>query len=240
MIKILDRHQRIALQLSGGKDSLACLELLRPHLDRITVYWLNTGDSFPETRAQMDVLRQTLPHFVEIKSDVQAVRHTYGLPSDLVPASATQLGRLVGDTAPLLQDRYACCFLTLMKPMHQRMLADGITLIIRGQRADDTQKAPIQSGTVDEGIEYLFPLQEWTASQVMSYLRAEGVDLPRFYEMLEEAPDCMGCSAWWEKGTAKYLRRYHHAAYQEVQDKLDAIKVAVGLHIEHFNQEVNP
>ena len=35
--------KRVALAFSGGKDSQACLELLRPHLDRVTVYWLNTG-----------------------------------------------------------------------------------------------------------------------------------------------------------------------------------------------------
>ena len=41
---ILDRHERIALQFSGGKDSLALWGLMRPHLDRVVVYHVDTGD----------------------------------------------------------------------------------------------------------------------------------------------------------------------------------------------------
>lgn len=237
--EIIGRHERIALQLSGGKDSLACLYLLREHLDRITVYWLNTGDTFPETLQIIKHVRELAPHFVEIEGRQPAVIDEFGLPSDLVPVSATPLGRLVGHAAPLIQDRYSCCFRVLMQPMHERMIADGITLIIRGQRNDDALKPPLRSGMIDAGIEYLLPVENWTAKQVMDYLRAEWAPVPRFYEMLDEAPDCMTCSAWWEKGAAKYLKRYHYPQYKEVQRRLDAINTAVGEHIANFNKEVS-
>lgn len=235
----IERHDKIALQLSGGKDSLACLYLMRPYLDRITVYWLNTGRTFPETEQTIKAVREFIPHFVEIKSDVDSVHRQSGIPSDIVPASATPFGRLVGHNVPLIQDRYSCCFVTIMRPMHERMIADGITLIVRGQRNSDEVKSPVRSGTIDGGIEYLFPVEDWTAKRVLTYLDGEKAPIPRFYEMLDEAPDCMTCSAWWEKGAAKYLKRYHHAAYEDVQGRLNIINHAVTEHIGNFNKEVS-
>lgn len=43
MKHIIDRHERVVLFFSGGKDSLTCLLLLRPYWDRLTVCWINTG-----------------------------------------------------------------------------------------------------------------------------------------------------------------------------------------------------
>lgn len=235
---VIARHKRIALQFSGGKDSLACLYVMRPWLDRITVYWLNTGRVFPETVQTVEAVKAFIPHFVEIKSDVDAVHAQFGMPSDIVPASATPLGRLVGHGKPAIQDRYSCCFQVVMRPLHERIIADGATLIIRGQRNDDPLKPALRSGMVDAGIEYLFPVEDWSTRQVMDYLRQHNAPIPRFYEMLDEAPDCMTCTAWWEKGVSKYLRRYHGDAYKDVQHKLETIRAAVDDHIADFNSEV--
>lgn len=239
MEDIINRHDRIALQLSGGKDSLACLFLLRPYWDSLTVYWLNTGRAFPETVQVINAVREMVPHLVEVAGNVDAVHSQFGIPSDIVPAGATRIGKAVGHGMPLMQDRYSCCFMTMIRPMHERMIADGITLIIRGQRNDDPLKPAVRSGTVDGGIEYLFPIEDWSQRQVMQYLRDEQAPIPRFYEMLDEAPDCMTCSAWWEKGSAKYLKRYHYPEYQEVQRRLDVINTAVSEHIASFNKEVS-
>jgi phosphoadenosine phosphosulfate reductase len=126
-----------------------------------------------------------------------------------------------------------------MNPMHERMVADGITLIIRGQKDDDTYKSPLRSGAVVDGVELLFPIEDWTQSDVMSYLTQKGVPIPRFYRHMDSAPDCMTCSAWWENGAAKYLKKYHPEAHREVQARLDIINEAVGVHIAAFNIEVN-
>lgn len=238
--EIFSRHEKIALQFSGGKDSLACLFLLREWWDRITVYWTNTGAAYPETIKLAAQVREMVPHFVEIAGNQPAVIDAYGLPSDIVPSNSTPFGiGATGNVRPVIQDRYHCCFQTIMRPMHERMIADGITLIIRGQRADDKQKAPIRSGHVEDGIEYLFPVEDWSARQVLQYLKEQDAPIPRFYEVLDDAPDCMTCSGWWEKGEAKYLKRYHHDAYLEVQHRLQIIKVALAEHIDHFNQEVS-
>jgi PP-loop superfamily ATP-utilizing enzyme len=49
-----DRHAKAILFFSGGKDSLACLHLLREYWDRVLVVWANPGEALPELRAQMD------------------------------------------------------------------------------------------------------------------------------------------------------------------------------------------
>lgn len=234
------RHDKIALQVSGGRDSIACLYLLKPYWDRLTVYWLNTGDAFPETVATMAKVKAMVPHFVEIDGRQPQVIAQHGLPSDIVPASHTPIGLVGGDSqGPLIQDRYSCCARVVMLPMHERMVADGITLVIRGQRADERLKSPIKSGQVDLGIEYLFPIEDWDAATVMAYLKEQGAPIPRFYEMLASAPDCMTCSAWWENGVAAYLKEHHPESHAEVQHRLDIINAAVGPSIAHFNHEVN-
>lgn len=236
----IERHDRIALQVSGGRDSLACLYLLRPYWNRLTVYWCNTGAAFPETVAIMDSVRAEVPNFVEIDGRQPDVVAGFGLPSDIVPASHTPIGLVGGDsTGPLIQDRYSCCARVFMLPMHERMVADGITLVIRGQKTADRLKSPIRSGQVDLGIEYLFPIEGWDAGNVNQYLRDQGVLIPRFYEMLSGAPDCTTCSAYWETGTAAYLKRYHPEQHAEVQRRLDIINTAIGPHIANFNNEVN-
>jgi phosphoadenosine phosphosulfate reductase len=239
MQDIIDRHERIALQFSGGRDSLACLYLMRPYWDRLTVYWCDTGAAFPETVALMQQIRDMVPNFARIEGRQPQVVAEFGMPSDLVPVGGTNIGRFVGGEAPLIQDRYSCCIRSMMQPTMERMLADGITLIIRGQKNADRLKSKVRSGEVHDGIEFLFPIEDWDTRKVMRYLSDYGAPIPRFYEMLNGAPDCMTCTAWWEEGAAKYLKRYHYAQFLENQKRLDVIAKAVGEHIAAFNKEVS-
>lgn len=235
---ILDRHERIALQFSGGKDSLACLYLMRPHWERLTVYWCDTGAAYPETVEIADKIAAMVPRFVRINGNQPQVIDQFGMPSDIVPVGATAFGQLVGSGVPLIQDRYSCCMRSIMAPTQARMVADGITLIIRGQKNADSLKPPVTSGTVIEGVEYLFPIEEWDDARVLAYLRDQDAPTPRFYEMLDAAPDCMTCTAWWEKSEGAYLKRYHFEHFKERQRRLELIQQAVSGHIAAFNQEI--
>lgn len=238
MNEILDRHERIALQFSGGRDSIATLYLMRPYWDRLTVYWLDGGSAFPETVALVQQVRDMVPNFARVEGRQPQVIEEFGLPTDILPVSATPMGVVGSGKGKTMQDRYSCCLRSIMLPMHERMMADGITLIIRGQKNSDRLKSIIRSGDVENGIEFLFPIEEWDNAKVMSYLREQDAPIPRFYEMLDAAPDCMTCSAWWETGAGAYLKRYHYPHYQEYQRRLEVIKGAVGEHIAAFNQEV--
>jgi phosphoadenosine phosphosulfate reductase len=238
MDNTIAKHERIALQFSVGKDSLAMLHLMRKHWDRLTVYWVNTGDAFPESLEAVERVRAMVPHFVEIDGNQPQVIAQFGIPSDIVPVSATPIGMANGG-AVLMQDRYSCCMRTVMLPLAQRMVEDGITLIVRGQKECDANKAPLRSGDVDEGIEYLFPLEDWSDEDVMTFLEEEGVELPRYYESMRSNPPCLSCSAWWDDGRAAYLKKHHPIHYDVYQQRLNAISHAVGGHIAAFNIEVS-
>lgn len=236
---IFARHKRIAFQLSGGKDSIASLHMLYPFWERMTVYWLDTGDTLPEVRDVVLALADELPHFERVASSAEAVIAQYGLPSDIVPANSTHMGIAANGGGVLIQDRYACCLRARMLPMHQRMLDDGITLIVRGQKNADANKSPLRSGDVENGIEYLFPVQDWDDEDVLIYLRERDIAYPAVYDRgLRTAPDCMTCSGWWEEGRAAYLKQWHPVKFYEYKARLNTISDAVAGHIAQFNEEV--
>ncbi|CAB4134778.1 CysH 3'-phosphoadenosine 5'-phosphosulfate sulfotransferase (PAPS reductase)/FAD synthetase and related enzymes [uncultured Caudovirales phage] len=238
MQDIFDRHERIALQFSGGRDSLACLYLLRPYWDKLTVYWCDTGAAYPETVALMQQVRGMVPNFAVIEGRQPKVVAEFGIPSDIVPVNATPIGRFVGGEVQLIQDRYSCCIRSMIQPTLERMIADGITLIIRGQKSQDRLKSMVRSGDVHEGIEYWFPIEDWDMRKVMHFLSNEGAPIPRFYDVLNSMPDCMTCSAYWEEGAMAYLKRYHHKQFLDNRERLEIINKAVGEHIAAFNKEV--
>ncbi|WP_196933715.1 methyltransferase domain-containing protein, partial [Pseudacidovorax intermedius] len=84
------RHRgRVGFQFSGGRDSTAALYLLRDRWADMTIYHLDTGDQFPETREVARRVRADVEaaggRFEVIETDVRARREAVGFPSDLVP-----------------------------------------------------------------------------------------------------------------------------------------------------------
>lgn len=223
------RHQRVGFQFSGGRDSTAALFELREFWDRMDVYHLDTGDQFPELRAVVDAVENLLPkRLIRIRGDVAAVRQEHGLASDVVPVDNTVIGRMVSGRTVKIISRYECCARALMTPMHQRMLADGITLIVRGQRDDEYAAPPKRSGDVEGGLEVLYPIQGWSAAQVQEYLVRNQLPVAPFYAAgVRRAPECMGCTAWWDEGRAAYMRQYHPQAFAAYQQRMGVIRAEI-------------
>ena len=220
----IDRHSRIGFQFSGGRDSTAALYLLRPYWDRMTVYHLDTGDQFPETQEVVRRVAQDVPITV-IKSDVHKYRKECGLASDLVPVDNSLLGRMVSGHSVKIVGRYECCYRVLMQPMHERMIDDGITLLIRGQRDDEYAAPPMRTGGVQDGMEMLYPIQDWTGDQVSAYLTENNLPLAHFYARgARRAPECMGCTAWWDEGRDDYLKEYHPLKFAEYRESMSVVR----------------
>ena len=125
--------------------------------------------------------------------------------------------------------RYDCCAHNLMHPLQRRMLEDGITLIIRGQRDEEYAAAPMRSGQVSrDGIEVLYPIEALTTAQVDEYLRSEGAPVAPFYERgMKRAPECMGCTAWWDEGRLTYMREHHPEAFKKVSFRVNAVQAEI-------------
>lgn len=236
--EIVDSHDRIALQFSGGRDSLALLLAMRPYWDRVTVYYTNSGDAYPETKALVDAVANIVPHFVEIKGRVNQVHEQMGWPSDVMqPGTGFAFSKQNIDGYVPLIDRHNCCFNSIMVPMHGRMKADGITLLLRGQRDEDTTKSHVKSGEIIDGVQIVFPIAHWTTEQVEQYIEGQGVPMPPYYAAgLTSAPDCMRCTAWLEHGAHKYLAAHHPEIATEVSARLNKIRVVVEPFIRRLNQ----
>lgn len=232
-----DRHERIALQFSGGKDSLVTLALLKPWWDRLTVYWLDAGDGFPETYEIVVKTAAQVPNFVRIASSCEKVIEEHGIPTDLLPATHTPMGQMIFHTSEKFQDRLSCCARAVMLPMHARMKADGITLIIRGQKDADIGWA-VRSGHIEEGVELWFPIQDWSKEDVFRYMREHDLPISPVYETMDTTPECMTCSAWWDDNRAQYLKRNYPQQHAQYQSRLARIRVAVAPLITAFNREV--
>ena len=201
-----------ALELSGGKDSVACLYLLRNRLDDITVYWLNTGDNYPETARVIDECRRIIPHFVEVVSDVKAWRNEHGVPSDVVPAAGWRVTLPVADDEVKVSDCYVCCAENIMLPLHEKVVADGNTTIIRGQKLSDKHKSPLRSGDVVDGLKFEFPIETWSDKRVMEFLHSVGAPIHDAYQTGEHGADCMHCTGWWEHSNPELIGRYPRSA----------------------------
>lgn len=222
-LSALDRHAKIALSFSGGKDSLACVYLMRPHLDRITVFHNDTGDLLPEVMEVVEHVKAMCPNFVHIRGDVNAWIAEHGMPTDLLPHSAHTIGELMGEASTRLVPRYDCCWANLMSPVHQAIKASGSSLVIRGTKRVDMKRLPMASGDVLDGIEVLLPLQDWSHDEVFAYLRAEGAPICRVYEAVTNAPECARCPAWLGEKRAGYLRQHHPALFADYRDRLQAV-----------------
>lgn len=233
------RHQRVALQFSGGKDSLAVLYVMRPYWDRLTVYYCNSGDAFPETIELINKVKQEVPHFIEVAGRQPQVLATLGWPSDIVTCGSTPFGRMMGHDEPALIDRYTCCFKSLMEPMYERMKADRITLIIRGQKNDDANKPPLRSGSTLDGFEFLYPIENWSLGDIFTYLTAVGAPIPQYYaDGMTSAPDCMSCTAWLEHKLPQYVERYHPERYGNLMTRLNTIAAVVQPYVEQLQNTV--
>jgi phosphoadenosine phosphosulfate reductase len=234
----LSMFSRPALQFSGGKDSLACLYLLRDQLENIRVYYLNTGDPCPETHAVVQQVSQWVPRFTEIKTDAVAWKKENGVPSDLVPASAHCVAVAYGMGKVKVSNRFDCCYHNHMLPLHQRMLSDGVDVVIRGTKLSDTGTLPVYGQT--EYYNIVLPLKDWTHEDVFAYLNSVGAPGNKIYEHFTSfsSPGCLTCSAWWDDGKGDYLKAKHPNVHKEYVVQLRSLRSLLGQHLVELDSEI--
>lgn len=222
--RLREHKGKAALSFSGGKDSTLLAWMLREEglLGKVTVYFADTGDLFPEMLDHVSEVESWCPAFVTVKTDAPAWARIHGEPSDLVPYSAHPIGQIRGDGARIAR-RFDCCAANLMAPLHQRIVEDGVTLLIRGTRRSDQPRLPVESGRVVEGIEHFYPIQEWTDADVFAFAKKYDVSLCSFYEHFRQGPECATCPAWWGVDNGPYLKANHPALFDIYQERVSRV-----------------
>jgi 3'-phosphoadenosine 5'-phosphosulfate sulfotransferase (PAPS reductase)/FAD synthetase len=215
------------LQFSGGKDSAALMHLMRPHLDRITVYYGDTGAAFPHVRAFVHELCDELGARLVVIGPPMAIRAYHalaGLPSDIVPVEATQemAPYLADKPEQLLQSYTRCCGAMLWEPMQKAIRESGARTVLRGSKKADA-RVGVTSGHTEDGIQYLSPLWDWSDEKVLAYLEQAGVTLPAHYATVNDSLDCTICTAHLaHHGAAKmrFMREHYPELWIETGDRL--------------------
>lgn len=184
-----------ALHFSGGKDSLACLYLLEPIWNEVLVTWCDTGNAHASTRALMDRVCAMVPHFKVIVSDQPAFVAEFGYPVDVLPTGRSRFGQMLDSRkGRMFVDWQSCCATNIWGPMHRAMKELGIRTVFRGQKQTDLIRSPIRSGHVEDGVEYVFPIEDWTDKMVFDFL---GDRVPEHYLLGEKTSrDCVNCTAY--------------------------------------------
>jgi phosphoadenosine phosphosulfate reductase len=232
MQDFFDRHEKIALMFSGGKDSIACLHLLKEHLEKILVVWVNTGASFPEIEEFMEKTRSEVPNFLEIKTNQPESIKAHGYPSDVVPVNYTGLGQSVTSIKDFkVRSYFECCSENFWSPCDAEMRRIGVTGIIRGQRNEEGHRAPIKSGHIENGIEYYLPIETWSKEEVIEYLRSKDVNIDERLSMDHSSLDCWNCTAYMAESADrfKYIQKHHPSKYKsivEIVKKIDNVLTA--------------
>lgn len=235
---LFHQHKNVALSFSGGKDSLACVYLMREHLPNLTVYHMDPGDMLPETKAVVAHVKTMAARFVHLHGDVHSWQERHGLPTDLVPHTAHPMGQLMQGVGPKLVSRYDCCRENLMRPVWDAIRADGVTLVIRGSKRSDPASKGNQDGMSADGVTLCLPIWDWSDADVFAYLAEQGAPISRVYQEGATTPDCATCSGWWEEKRAAYLRKHHPELWAVYGAKLKVVTDAIREPIAQLEREI--
>lgn len=240
LANFMGRHDHVALMFSAGKDSAACLKLIRPWLRKITVIWANPGRPYAEVVEYMQRVRQSVPHFVEAKGDQPRWVYMNGWPADSVPFEATPIGRRTGRDPKVipLVPAVECRWANMWEPALWAVRASGASGVIKGEKLCDTP-LPFPLETVSEGREYFRPLLHWSHADVIDFLTDE---LPPGYARgLTGSLDCATCTAFLSRNPQRLreLKDIDPEAYAEVAPVLAYMRESAGAYLHKLEQITN-
>lgn len=244
---IIDQHDRVILQFSGGKDSLCCLYLLKDYWEKILVVFCNAGDEMPETIEVINRVRTTPGiRFLEVRPVLPQPLsiQLHGLPSDIIPLRNVNDYALVSQrerSGVAIQSIMQCCNRLLFKPLYDAVIEYGATLVIRGQRLSEELHSPIKSGDIVDGVQYFFPLEDWSEEAVFSYLYENYINVPSYYHQVKHSLDCATCTGFLDSSKDKiaYLKQYHPEKYRVLHERLESLQQSLDIERQHLIDAVN-
>lgn len=220
---LLEEHGHGVLCFSAGKDSLACLEMLRPWLEKITLVWVDGGAAHEMTYSYMQEVAASVPHFQVVRGNQPRSIEQYGWPADVLPVRGTLAGSYGSGPRPTMFQPYTeCCGRSMWSPLAHFLKLSGHSLVITGQRKDEPLRNRMRDEVLQtvEGVTYLQPLNDWTSVEVWYYLTQLGVKPPPFYaEGAESSSDCWNCTAYLDhnQGRLAWMRQAEPLRYRTIR-----------------------
>lgn len=199
-IAALASSRRAVLEVSGGKDSMVLVELLRPYLRPQDMLVMLVTDDAPSSLLDiaMEYAHEFGPQFHLAVSESKVDREQNGDPFPIVLSDQP----LFSDVAVRTRSRFDCCYRNIMVPLHEAAMEFSPDLIIRGQKDCDENRNPLPNGAVVDGVKYINPIADWSDEKVRMFLADR---LPEFYEFCTDAPDCETCTGYWGRGHQAWL-----------------------------------
>jgi phosphoadenosine phosphosulfate reductase len=190
---------RIGRELAGGKVALACsfgienvvlIDQLRPQLDDVTVFAIDTGRLHEETYVVAESISQrygiNIQWFFPRYDDIEKLTRAKGMFS----------------FRESLENRKECCYIRKVEPL-QRALA-GFSAWTTGMRREQNvtraDQQPIAIDAVNGGLLKINPLTFWSEQQVADYAQRHALPLNRLHRQGYPSIGCAPCTRAIEPG----------------------------------------
>ena len=222
--KYIGEHARPTAWISGGKDSMVLMHLLRAWRDRVSFVHARLDDAWPDVTTNLEQVAKSWDiklHYAEPTVTFPKYVEKYGWPMDMVPSTHE------GGQAPFIHPWYKegprmaswlhCTAARVITPLLAVTVSIQADLVITGTRGDDAPMFRIMGEKViartKKGWDRINPLQLWSDEQVYAYIDQYEISLPQYYEVKRatgkeyEWVDCMSCT--WQPTHWVMLKKYY-------------------------------
>lgn len=206
---IFDRHERVFLAFSGGKDSLAVLHLCEPYHDRLSLVWVNTGLSGDRMTAFVRSFGDRF-ELIEVAPErpVPEQWAEHGIPAVVLPIDHVEG---VDFRSPRLQPWLSCCGTNRVQPLHAFLETQaGPCAVLNGQRRQDQGGTPTGlSGALPATVEVSLPIWDWTDADVLAFVEQEGIPMHPHFAVSPSSPECLRCPAIGSREKMRLLDQHY-------------------------------
>lgn len=212
LAEAVERHERVFLSFSGGKESIVLAHMCEAHREKVTLVWVRVQHAAPH---MVDFIRGYAERgwrLEEIRAPSMSTHwQAAGIPAEVVSVEHAQ-----GLREPRMQTVVSCCHALRQAPLNAFMHAQGEPCaLVHGQRSAD------RGGATHDGlrwqlpasVEIVQPLLDWSEADVMAYVAEHGLELPHQYaEGCSDSLECLPCPVMATPERMAFLDRHYPVA----------------------------